>query len=158
MKNLSINKKNFIEQFVKDNELVKCLKNPQKNFLDYEVNDPASIIFENLYPCKYIPAVDETSKAFIAMEFIYEPPRNNSQYFRVSNITFYIFCHFDLIQTDYETLRYDYALQHVDEIMQNARSKEWIGKMEFAGCKDVIMDQRGQYVGVAVSYRSVDFT
>ena len=152
--NLSNNKQNFIQQFLDDENLVKCLANNQPDFLNYEVPDKSSLIYNHIYPCKYIPQTNETAKAFIAIGFRYDPSASSSRYYRTSYVTFYIFCHSSLIHTSYGALRYDYALQRVDAIMNCSRSKEWIGQMEFDNAEDDILDSKGEYVGICVSYRS----
>ena len=150
------NKRNFINLLLSDEELVKSLVNNEKNFLSIPVPDTSTVVFNHIFPCKYIPEVAEESKTFISMEFSYRQSKNTT-YFRANTVTFYIFCAVNLIQTDYEMLRYDFILHHIDKMMRDSRSAEWIGKMEFDECKDLILDQRGKYVGVAAAYRSVEF-
>lgn len=152
------NKADFISLFLADEKLVKCLRNQQENFLDIEVPDPTVLLYDNIYPCKYIPQSPEEAKSFLAMSFQYDPNRASRKYYMTSGVTFYLFCHYDLIKTSYGCLRYDYALSRVDEIMRGLRSDQWLGEMEFAGAQDEILDQKGQYVGISVAYRSVEFS
>lgn len=114
-------------------------------------------MMNNIYPCKYVPDVNENAKSFIAMGFQYEPNPASKMHYTTSLVTFYIFCHKNLIETDYGSIRYDYALERVDQIINGSRSREWIGKMEFYGAEDTVMDVKGEYVGITATYRSVDF-
>lgn len=88
---------------------------------------------------------------------MYEPNDASKKHYRTSLVTFYIFCHQNLIKTDYGALRYDYALQRVDRIVCGSRSAQWLGEMVFDGAEDTILDVKGEYVGVSVTYRSVEF-
>lgn len=91
------------------------------------------------------------------MGFEYHPNPASKRHYKTSIVTFYIFCHQNLIKTDYGAIRYDYALDRVDRIINGSRSREWIGEMEFYGAEDTILDVKGEYVGITATYRSVEF-
>lgn len=154
---LGKNKSEFIQQILNRDNLVKCLYNNQKNFLDYSVDNKSDLVMNNIYPCKYIPGTNESAKSFVCMEFAYEPSRSSVKVYQTSIITFYIFSHISLIQTDYNILRYDYALQEIDSIMNGLKSDQWLGEMEFGGANDIILDPQGNYVGTSVTYRGIEF-
>lgn len=152
------NKWNFINSFLENENLVKCLANNETNFLDYEVEDKESLIYDRIHPTKYVPGVNESAKSFICMSFQYSSSKASAVYYRVTSVTFYIFCHRSLMRTDYGVTRADYMLSCVDEIIHNSKSEEWMGRMLFEAGNDEILDANGEYVGLWARYKAVEMT
>lgn len=157
MLKISEAKSKFISLFLEDEELLKCLCNRPKDFLNHKLPGDERILYKHIYPFPFVPNVDEVSNTFLTMDFQYIPSKKSSTYYRTGFITFHVFCPTDLVETDYEALRYDYAIEHIDGIVRGARSQEWLGKMEFYEAKDQIFDPRGKYVGINATYKNYEF-
>lgn len=150
-----ISKQKFIMDILADNELVKCLKYPVGNFLSCPDVEPASLLYENIFPTKFVPNVHEDVRSYICMGFQYSKSKSSNFYYCVSEVTFYMFCHKTIVRTEYGMTRPDFMLAHVDSFMHRRRSNEWLGEIEFVGGGDEILDQNGNYVGVYARYKGV---
>lgn len=152
------NRMNFAKAMLDDENLLKCVAIDEPDFLDRELPcSKENCLFKNIYPCKYVPDIQDTARTYITMGFKYEQDDDRYNYFKAGYVTFYIFCHKDLIQTSYGILRYDYALQRIDEFMNGARAKEWLGDMILSEMDDISVDTYGTYIGVSVTYMSVEW-
>lgn len=151
----ALSKEEFITEILEDESLVKCLAHPATDFLSKGDVDPGSLVYENIFPTKYVPNVNEDAKSYICMGFSYKPTKSDGRYYTFSYVTFYLFCHKSLVRTDYGMTRPDYMLSRIDEFMLGSRGEAWFGRMEFEDGGDEILDQNGNYVGVYARYRSV---
>ena len=150
---LSRGKLEFIEHMLDNDELVKCLVSNAPDFLNHPVTEEerAGLVWNNIFPCLYNVDVAESVKSYVTMGFAYDRDEG-SAIFKNGTVTFYIFCHKDLVRTDYGVLRYDFILQRIDQIMNNKRSESWIGRMIFDSAEDIAVDSDGNYVGMLVRY------
>lgn len=139
---------------IEDENILKCLVNNQSNFLDVSlpVNfDPTSLIYDSIFPYKFIPDVQTKPKTFITMSFRYKP---RGMYFKNGSIYFYLICHNSLIRTTYGSLRYDMLVNYIDEIFNSSRDIT-IGKLEFYDMGDFSVNDN--YSGVYLEYRLTEF-
>ena len=89
------------------------------------------------------------------MKFKYKKV-SSSNIWKAGYITFFLFCHKTLLETKYGVLRYDYMLEKVNELILNTKNTSWIGKMEFDNMEEIVMDNKGNYIGVMVVYRNTE--
>jgi len=127
------------------------------NFKDYVLQDGDmdSLVWNHIFPYNYIPEPQEEAKSYITMQFQYKKVKN-ANIFKTGRITFYIVCHQSLVKTDYSSLRYDYVLSCIDEVINDTRGIAWLGKMEFDDMSDISLSG-SKYVGIAVTYKNVEF-
>lgn len=156
---LAENRVLFMNRLAFDDQLAQCMLNKDEYFKNTTVTEleKAELMQTQIYPFPQTMGKITETKSYITMKFDYRKMPNSGGIYKVSNVTFYAFCHEDLITTKYMILRYDYMLQCIDRLMNASRGEGWIGKMEFDTVKDVVMDQAGKYVGISVSYKNTEF-
>ena len=91
------------------------------------------------------------------MKFKYNRVKSGN-YWKRGTIYFYMFCHKDIVRTNYGKLRYDFMLQRINHLMNGARSLscQWLGEAVFEDLDEVIIDDSGNYVGVVAAYQVVE--
>ena len=156
-RSLSKDKIEFVKRFTEDTELAKCLLSNDPAFKDYSLTekDKENLLWNNIYPCQYTLDVNEEAKSCITMKFKYKKV-SSSNIWKAGYITFFLFCHKTLLETKYGVLRYDYMLEKVNELILNTKNTSWIGKMEFDNMEEIVMDNKGNYIGVMVVYRNTE--
>ena len=157
-RSLSKNKLEFVRRLSVDEQLARCMLCKESDFLDYELpSDYMELLpFIHIFPCKYTVDVKENVDSYITMSFEYDTAFQENVWKR-GEVTFYIFCHKSLIQTDYGCLRQDFMMNRVCEIMLDSRYETWIGKLEFEHMYEVTVDDDVDYVGHAITFRMVEF-
>lgn len=151
---LGENKTKILMKLIESEDIVKCLVNNQINFLDISLPEnffPPSLIYNSIYPYRFIPSVQDEPKTFITMKFGYKP---DGKTFKNGSIYFYIITHNSLIRTDYGMLRYDFLVNKIDELMNSSRGIG-LGKLPFYGMDDFVVNEN--YSGVYVAYKSTEF-
>jgi hypothetical protein len=155
---LSENRTEFVNRLAFDDELAKLMVNNNPSYKENVVTDAdkSELIYTQIYPFpKVMEEVNEV-KSYITMKFRYKKELG-SNIFKAAQVIFYCFCHNTIIPTSYQTLRYDAMLSCVDRLINDTRNGTWLGKMTFDGMDDVIIDNKGNYVGIAISYRNSEF-
>lgn len=155
---LSKNRIEFTTKLALDDELAKCMINKDDNFVDSVITeeDKYNLMYSQIYPFKKTTETLTETKSYITLSFKYKKSQS-SNVFKAAYVTFYLFCHEEIIRTPYMTLRYDYMLQCVDRLINDSRSDNWMGKMQLESMDDMIIDSDGKYVGVAVTYKNTEF-
>jgi hypothetical protein len=151
---LGQNKFIILLKLIEDQDVVKCLVNNQTNFLDVPLPkdyDSTSLIYNSIFPYKFLPGVQTAPKTFITMSFSYKP---KGMTYKNGAIYFYIICHNDLLRTDYGTLRYDFLVNQIDELMNCSRDIG-LGKLAFYDMSDFLVNDN--YSGIYLAYRSTEF-
>jgi len=156
----------IIMKLVTNESLVKCLINSEGNCLDTPIPDNfdlSSLVYDFIYPFKFVPTPDTTAKSFITMQFNYKP---NGITFKNGSIFFYIICHNSLIKTDYGSLRYDMILDYIDQSFNSEQDLELkdsfissrdlgIGKLPFYETYEFVVNEN--YSGVCIAYKTNEF-
>ena len=157
MKTVSKDKMEFIRRMAEDEGLAKCLLSNQPNFLDYEIKegDLDTLPWKYIFPCKYIMDTQEIRQSYITMEFRYEKSYS-SPIWRIGSFTIYALCHRELARTDYGMTRTDYMIDRIDNLLFQSKNDTWLGRLEFQGSSDIILDERGLFVGTYVTYRATE--
>lgn len=154
---ISSDKNDIMALILSDEPLVKCLASPSPNFLDETVEDKVSLLYQSIFPFRYIPDTQEKNRSYITMKFKYNRVRSGN-YWKRGTIYFYMFCHKDIVRTNYGKLRYDFMLQRINHLMNGSRSLscQWLGEAVFEDLDEVIIDDSGNYVGVVATYQVVE--
>lgn len=155
---LSKNKIEFSRLLAFDDELAKIMINGSPKYKDNEVTDveKSELIKTQIYPYPKIMEGMEEVKSYITMKFQYRPTSGGNIY-KTSSIRFAIFCHNSIIGTSYMELRYDAMTRCVNRLINDTRSKNWIGIMKFDGMEDISIDSKGTYIGNILKYKSTEF-
>jgi len=152
---LSENRVEMIKRFAKDEDLAKCLLCNLSNFKDYTLPEDYMLLlnYKNIFPYQKTINAQSDEKSYITMKFRYSRVKG-TDIFKVGQIIFYIFCHENLIETDYGILRYDYMLQCIDRLLNDTRNKTWIGKLQFEDMEDIIINST--HTGIMVRYSNTE--
>ena len=151
---LGQNKLTILMKLIGNEDIVKCLVNNQSNFLDISLPvgfDVASLIYDSIYPYRFVPQIQTEPKTFITMRFGYKP---NGMTYKNGSIYFYILTHNSIIRTDYGMLRYDFLANKIDELMNSSRDIG-LGKLPFYDMDDFIVNEN--YIGIYLAYKSTEF-
>ena len=151
---LGQNKLIILMKLIGNEDIVKCLVNNQFNFLDISLPmdfDVTSLIYNSIYPYRFIPQIQTEPKTFITMRFGYKP---NGMTYKNGSIYFYIITHNSLIRTDYGMLRYDFLANKIDEMMNSSRDIG-LGKLPFHDMDDFIVNEN--YIGIYLAYKTTEF-
>ena len=151
---LGINKTTILMKLLEREEIVKCLVNNENNFLDVPLPnnfDVTSLVYNSIFPYRFIPSTQTEANTFITMKFNYKP---NGRTFKNGSICFYIISHNSLLRTDYGSLRYDMLINYIDELFN---SSEEIGfdKLEFYDMDEFVVNEN--YSGVYIMYKLKEF-
>jgi hypothetical protein len=155
---LSENKIDFIKRFALDNELAKLMINSKPNYKDNVVTEAQkySLMNTQIYPRQKVMENIIETKSYITMKFKYRATKG-ANVFKAAYITFFIFCHEDIVLTSYMSMRYDKMLECVNRLINDTRGEGWIGKLAFDTMDEVSMDSTGKYLGLAVTYKNTEF-
>lgn len=150
---LSENKIEFARRICSDDDLAKCLLFPDRNFKDCTLpeNYAELLAWNHVFPFRYVVDTQETQKSYISMSFEYDSS-DKPNIWKIGTVTFYLFCHKNLVRTDYGVLRYDFMLYRISHLMKDSRFKTWYNRLEFVDMGDIIVDEIGNFVGIEVSY------
>lgn len=150
---LSENKVEFVRRICEDKELAKCLLCNSSSFKEFELPEDYvdQLVWQHVFPFRYVVDTQETQKSYITTAFEYESS-DTPNVWKIGTVKFYLFCHKDIVKTDYGVLRYDYMLSRISMIMNNARFKTWFNRLEFVDMGDIIVDEIGNFVGIEVVY------
>lgn len=149
---LARDKATVIDRILDCPEIMKALKYNEKNFLEQPNFDNESLLFENLFPHRFVPGTSENKKTYLTISFGKYRPIKNS--FKSGLITFSVFTHQDLFRTDYGSLRTDFVIAKLDEIFNGAEGLG-VGKAEFYDMDALSLNT--DYHGSYISYKVCDF-
>lgn len=150
--NLARDKATVIDKILACNDIMKALNYNEANFLDQPEFDPAILLFDRLFPHRFIPGTSEKKKTYITISFGKYRPTKTS--FKSGLITFNVFTHQDLFRTDYGCLRTDFIITKLDEIFNEAEGLG-VGKAEFYDMDALSVN--ADYHGSYIIYKVCDF-
>jgi hypothetical protein len=142
-------KEEILYKFINNQTICKLL---YYNFPDAlsmsDISNPTSLIYDVIFPYRFIPNVTNIIKSYVTTEFTeFELTRNNPKNINF-NLLFYIFTHKDLFVTD-NGLRVDLLLNEIDKEIQE--SKLGFGKVYLSLCRSFWLDN--DYGGYALTYK-----
>ncbi|QWU14436.1 hypothetical protein SAMN04487895_101748 [Paenibacillus sophorae] len=153
LKEITEYKKTVIKRLINDNGLCKAIFYNDEDFLDREdVIHTDDLIYNNVYPHRFIPEVTSTAKTYITVSCTDYRPSGNS--FKNGMLNIYMFTHRDLFKTDYGYTRMDYVMTKVEELINGERGIG-VGELGFGGLNEYIVNEKFQ--GYVLTYRLVDF-
>ena len=117
-----------------------------------DVDDPSSLIYNNIFPYKNIPLTQNEQKTFITMCF--SDYRKTGRSFKIGYIDFYIFTHFNLMPTDLGILRTDYILSEIDDLF-NEYTDLGIGRLMFDKMNEFQINE--YFSGYIISYKDTSY-
>ena len=146
-------KEEFLRRIINDDQLAKCLASNEQNYLDLVLTDDIrySLPYSRIFPCMFTVDTQKETGSFITMRFEYRPGQKPNIW-KVARVTFYVFCHKNLIRTDYGVLRTDFMLNRLNAIMNDSEHPSWYTRLQFSGMDDTVIDDVGTYVGSAITY------
>jgi len=150
---LGQNKTTILMKLIENQNIVKCLINNESNFLDVPLPidfDATSLIYDSIYPYRFVPTIETTAKTFITMKFGYKP---DGMTFKNGSIYFYIITHNSLLRTDYGSLRYDMLLNYIDEVFNSSRNIG-VGKLPFYDMDEFVVNEN--YSGSYICYKTTE--
>ena len=145
LKNLASDKLIVLDKIFSNQEILKALTYNEMNFLDKPDVSPEDVLFDRIFPHRFIPKTSDKKKTYIAISFERYIPIKNV--FTSGLIKFNVFTHQDLFRTDYGCLRTDYIIMKLDELFNSERGLG-IGKVEFyeMDALSVNTDYHGSYI------------
>lgn len=152
------NKSEFIEWMLEDEGLCKALAFTDKKFLDNPITQDQKddLVMKRIFPYLFVPNITIDTASFVVAKFDYSATRENLMWKnRIMSVGCY--CHTSIIECGYKYLRYDFIKERVFKILQNKRDNAWLGKLEFQGATERFMDEAGNYYGVYMGFKSVEF-
>jgi hypothetical protein len=141
-------KEEILYRLVSNQNICKLLK---YNFADAlskpDISNPTSLIYDVIFPYRYVPDVTNIIQTYITTEFTeFELTRNNPKNIKF-NLVFYIFTHKDLFVTE-NGLRVDLLLNEVDIEIQE--KELGFGRVYLNLCRSFWLDN--DYGGYALTY------
>lgn len=138
-----------------DDDLIKAIANSTVNFMDTPVDNPAGLIYSQIFPFKWTGMdILEKKQSYITMSFGVD--RLDGGYFNEIVFTIYVIVHKDLMRiyhNDTYKLRTDFICEKLEEIFHKS-SDFGIGKLEMIGVGEIFVskDLPGSYL----TFRTVD--
>lgn len=140
LKRLRDYKQLVLETIISDEELVKAIANNNTNFLDTPVENPADLIYKQIFPYKWTaPEIPDRKEVYITMSFTVD--RLDGGIFNNIAFSMYIFVHKDIMRVEVEgmpMLRSDYIMEKIEECFH--KSKDFgVGRLELIDTGEVFL-------------------
>lgn len=146
-------KHQILLKLIQNEKIVKAVANNNRDFLDYPVDDPYALLYENLFPYKKVPGASEEEKTIITLSVGDIVPVSHK--FVTNQISFYIFTHVEnLMRTNYGVSRTGYIGAQIHE-MFNKSNQFGIGQLEISRLRD--LEVNDHYFGVYLEYKDYNF-
>lgn len=149
---LSKDRLEVFDRLLSSPDILKAVAYNDTNFLDRELPNVEEVVYNHIYPHRFIPKTSEEKKSYITISF------GNfgavGAFFKSGYVTFTVITHQDLFRTDYGCMRVDFIIQKIDELINQSRGLG-IGKTEFSKMDEVSLNP--DYHGMFVTYKVVDF-
>ena len=140
LKVLSDYKQKIMEALISDDELVKAIANNGENFLEQEVENPADLIYKQIFPYKWTaPQIPDRKEVYITMNFAID--RLDGGIFNRIGVVIYVFVHKDIMRIfdgEQYHLRSDYILQKIESLLHNS-TDFGVGRLELVDNGDIFL-------------------
>lgn len=146
LENLSKDKYTVISRILNSQNIVKAISYNNTDFLDQpNVESPEELLFDRIFPHRFIPVVSNDMKTYITLSFEDYRPVGNT--FKSGKIVITVFTHQSLFKTDYGFLRVDYIISEIDKLF-NEKSGLGLFKANFIAMSDtsITKDHHGAYI------------
>lgn len=155
LKRLRTYKNQIMEAIVYEEDLVKAIANNQTNFLDYPVENPADLIYKQIFPYKWTaPEIPDRKETYLTMTF--DVSRAEGGVFNNIVFSIYILVHKDImrINTGEEfMLRSDYIMEKLEELFHQS-SQFGIGRLELIDTGELFISR--ELPGFYLTFATVD--
>lgn len=143
-----------LNKMCESSDLIKCIANNSKNYLDGEIPDINSLKYTQIIPFRITADIVEQNKTYISFIFN-EVERSSNSSIKNAILEFHIYTHKDNLITDYG-LRHYMLAHYIDDIF-NAAKLSGIGKIEFESYKDLPSPIGNTYVYQNLKYKTSYF-
>ncbi|WP_440110356.1 hypothetical protein [Paenibacillus sp. QZ-Y1] len=141
-----------IDRILTSQEILKALVYNDMDFLDKEDVDPEVILYNHIFPYRFVPKTSAEKKTYITITF--GTYRKVGASYKSGIITFNVFTHQDLFRTGYGSLRTDYITIKLDELFNDFEGLG-VGKANFYAMDHLSVNT--DYHGSYVAYKTYDF-
>lgn len=153
---LNKNIEKVLYAIIDNQNLIKLINYNQYNPLSQpNISDGSDLLYKKVFPYRHIPTVSgttDTANSLLTMSIRNIKSIKGNPYFKMSQITFYVLVHSELISTD-DGMRHYRIMNELDKTF-NEQNIAGIGKLEFAGADEIIMEN---YICYWMSYNICDF-
>lgn len=142
-------------KLIESQEICKAVYYNEMDFLSKpDISDPYSLIYENIFPYRFIPKDDETEtkKTYITLSFGRYTPNNT--HYKSGLVYINVFTHKDLFRTNYGSLRTDYLLNEIHKKVNHSDGLG-IGKAQLHMMDELYVNN--SYQGNYIAYKLYDF-
>jgi len=153
LEELSKYKEKVVEILISDMDLCKAVYYNNQNFLDQDDFDTSLLIYNNIFPFRFIPDAAQTQKTFITLTF--GRITASSSTIKSERFCLNVFTHRDLFRTDYNATRVDFIINKIDQLMNRKRSLLGLGQLEFGYLDDIVVNDMFQ--GSTICYLPKEF-
>lgn len=145
-------KNTIIKRLLTDQDLCRALHYQVPNFLEKPDIDPVGLIYQNIFPHRFIPDIKMETGTYITFALGDFKLVNNN--FKTGIVSINIFTHRDTFKTEYGCTRTDFIVNKVDELL-NYKDGIGIGKLQFKSLNEYVINEKFQ--GYVITYQPVDF-
>lgn len=154
-------KKNVLSALIDSIEIVKAIVNKDEHFLTTELPkneygddfDSTTLIYQNIFPRKRRMDFKDTREVYITVSFSGFSRRSNA--ISNKNVTFFIYCHYELLKFDNDGDRLDFITNKIVELFEE-KEVGGLGEMQLIGNEEFEIDD-GTYIGVWLKFKFLDW-
>ncbi len=152
---LNDNLMDVLIKLISSQNLCKLLQFPVDNpYLESNIEDTSSLLFDKVFPIPKIPTVSETQESYLTVIFDNFGLNGNIK-FKDALLVFNIYCHIDLWQmTGTGKLRPYAIMEEIDKLLNDQRVIG-LGKMQFSRSRFIAANEK--YMGYRLEYNVLDF-
>jgi len=114
-------------------------------------NSPDDLIWNNIFPTRTVPEVEDEMKTYITMELY--APSINSKLFKEVVVIFYIFTHIKLQRTSSGYVLTDYIQNEIDKLF-NYSDQYGLGYLELKSVKPLMVSNK--HFGSILTYQATN--
>jgi len=145
----------LLRDLLNNDNLVKALMYDSPNFLSKSIPidfDRTSLLYNKIWPIRYVPNIQDKSKSIVMTHWSLAPSRTKAYF--ISEITFFIIVHFDLIRTE-EGLRTDFIYYEIDKARRNVELLGTSSLRLTEKYRDFAVDSGGKWLGASFGYSAI---
>lgn len=148
-------KESILEAIISDEELVKAIHNNNEEFLQDPVEDPAKLLYKQIFPFKWaVPEIPDRKEVYITMTF--QVDGMSGGIFNKINFNIFVFVHKDIMRVDNGErfmLRSDFIMEKLEALFHDSRDFG-VGRLKLYNTGEVFIST--DLPGFFVSFETVD--
>ncbi len=149
---ISKNKYTILSRILEHEGLKKALYYTDRDFLDKPDVEDSQLLNKHIFP--YPITLDETTEVGTFLTMQNKEFRLTQSSYKTGTIAINVFCHKDVIETDYAPLRYDFIVSEIDKLLNQQRGVG-MGKLTFHELEEINVDHG--FLGQSITYRLYEF-